>query len=123
MIETAGKLYEIETTDPFSSSSVMESGAVAYSHSGPFSAVPELPSSWLGVLSPVDTDRSTSHTSRIMVGDYVDHFAPRKRLAMKLLRLRQKAIAAGMCLLDADGVLEEVKRRRGEIEADETDLY
>ena len=123
MIETTNSPYEIETTDPFSLSSIMESGAAAYSHNGPFSPVAAVPSSWLSVLSPVDTDRSTSHASRVMVGDYTDAFSSRTRLTMKLLRLRQKAIDEGMHLLDADGVLEEVKRRRGEIETDETDLY
>lgn len=123
MIGTSGAIYEIETTDPFYSLSVMESEAAVYSHSRPFSPLPKGPPKWLIILSPVDTDRSTSHASVIRVGNDVDNFAPQERLAAKLLRLRQKAIDAGMRLLDADEVLEEVKRRRGEIEADETDLY
>ena len=122
-LETADILYEIETTNSFSSSSVMESRAAAYSHSVPFSTVAAMPSNWLSILFPVDTDRSTSHASRIMVGNYADAYALRTRLAMKLLGLRQKAIDEGMRLLDADEVLDEVKRRRGEIETDETDLY
>jgi len=123
MIETAGVMYEIETMDPFSSLSVMEFGAATYSQVIPFSTALKMPSKWLCVLSPVGTDRSTSHASVITVGDYIDEFALRTSLARKLLSLRQKAIDAGMRLLDADEVLEEVKRRRGEIEADETDLY
>ena len=123
MTETAGIMYEIEPTDTLSPWSVMESGAAAYLHCRPFSSVWEMPSMWFRVFSPVDTDKSTSHASMIMVGDYVDKFAPRTSLADKLLRLRQKAVDAGMRLLDADEVLEEVKRRRGEVGSDETDLY
>jgi hypothetical protein len=37
--------------------------------------------------------------------------------------LRSKAIAAGMLLLDEDEILEEVRRRRGEIEGDEADVH
>jgi hypothetical protein len=42
---------------------------------------------------------------------------------MRLATLRTRAIAAGMRLLTEDEVLEEVKRRRGEIEENEADLY
>jgi hypothetical protein len=44
-------------------------------------------------------------------------------LGRKLLDLRNRAIAAGIRLLTEDEVLEEVRRRRGEIEGDEKDLY
>jgi len=43
-------------------------------------------------------------------------FTPRTELGEKLLAIRNKAIAKGMKLLTEDEVLEEVKRRRGEIE-------
>jgi hypothetical protein len=50
-------------------------------------------------------------------------FMPRTDLGKKLLSLRNQAIARGMRLLTEDEVLEEVKRRRGEIEDGEADLY
>lgn len=42
-------------------------------------------------------------------------FVPRTALGMKLAYLRNRAITSGMRLLTEDEVLEEVKRRRGEL--------
>jgi len=39
-----------------------------------------------------------------------------------LASLRRRAVASGMRLLSEDEVLEEVRRRRGELENDEADL-
>ena len=37
---------------------------------------------------------------------------PKTELGKKLLKLRNQAIANGLTLLDADEIIEEVKRRR-----------
>ena len=49
-------------------------------------------------------------------------FIPRTELGKRLVALRNKAIATAMRLLDEKEILEEVRRRRGEIENDEADL-
>jgi len=50
-------------------------------------------------------------------------FAPRTRLGKRLAAIRNKAVQAGMKLLDEHEILEEVRRRRGELEIDETHLH
>lgn len=47
---------------------------------------------------------------------------PRTALGRRLIELRERAIAGGMKLLSEEEVIEEVKRRRGEIDEDETNL-
>ena len=42
-------------------------------------------------------------------------FTPRTKLGERLFALRAKAVHAGMKLLSEEEVLEEVKRRRGEL--------
>ena len=42
-------------------------------------------------------------------------FIPRTELVKRLFALRTKAVLAGMKLLSEEEVLEEVKRRRGEL--------
>jgi len=44
-----------------------------------------------------------------------DGFTPRTALGMKLMSLRNRAIASGMKLLSEDEILTEVRRRRGEL--------
>ena len=50
-------------------------------------------------------------------------FTPRTELGKRLSALRTKAVLAGMKLLSEEEVLEEVKRRRGELKENEKDLY
>ena len=50
-------------------------------------------------------------------------FSPRTELVKRLSALRTKAVLAGMKLLSEEEVLEEVKRRRGELKENEKDLY
>jgi hypothetical protein len=50
-------------------------------------------------------------------------FTPRTELGKRLLALRAKAVLAGMKLLSEEEVLEEVKRRRGELDENEKNLY
>ena len=45
-------------------------------------------------------------------------FTPRTELGKRLSVLRTKAVLGGMKLLSEDEVLEEVKRRRGELSAE-----
>ena len=42
-------------------------------------------------------------------------YQPKTPLGKKLMALRNQAIAKGLRLLDADGISEEIRRRRGEI--------
>ncbi|MEW6138772.1 MAG: hypothetical protein AB1733_11115 [Thermodesulfobacteriota bacterium] len=49
-------------------------------------------------------------------------FIPRTALGQKLASLRNRAIASGMKFLTENEVLEEVKRRRGELDIDEKDV-
>jgi hypothetical protein len=46
----------------------------------------------------------------------------RTPLGQRLMALRESAIAAGMRLMSEDEILEEVARRRGELQSNDTDL-
>jgi hypothetical protein len=74
------------------------------------------------VLPLRDEDMSYRSTKIIFL-EATEAFVPRTPLGKKLLSLRTRASAAGMRLLSADEVLEEVKRRRGELGGDEADVY
>jgi len=52
-----------------------------------------------------------------------EEYIPRTPLGKRLLEIRKRAIQAGMKLLSVDEILEEVRRRRGELKEDEEDLY
>lgn len=84
-----------------------------------FRAVPQ----WVDFVFPVGRERSTNQTTEGRTTEWVSGFIPRTDLAKRLVALRSKAIAAGMLLLDEDEILEEVRRRRGEIKGDEADLH
>lgn len=84
-----------------------------------FRAVPP----WVDFVLPVGRERSTNQTTEVRTTEWVGRFIPRTDLGKRLVALRSKAIAAGMLLLDEDEILEEVRRRRGEIEGDEADLH
>ena len=75
------------------------------------------------ILGPVAPGRSTSQATVVFLSRWKTEFTPRTEFGKRLYVLRKKAIAAGMKLLSAEEVLEEVKRRRGEMNADETDLH
>ena len=78
-----------------------------------------MPSHLVGVLLPEPQSQATEVTPT----EWGKGFGPRTALGMRLATLRTRAVAAGMRLLTEDEVLEEVKRRRGEIEDNEADLY
>lgn len=78
---------------------------------------------WIVFISPLEQERSTFQACRVTPSRWESDFVPRTALGKKLLDLRNRAIASGIRLLSEDEVLEEVRRRRGEIEGDEKDLY
>jgi hypothetical protein len=54
---------------------------------------------------------------RIIARDFTEKpsYRPVTALGKKLMDLRNQAIAKGLTLLDADEIIEEVSRRRGEV--------
>ena len=68
------------------------------------------------VIRPVEIEKSTYRSMNVFLSQWETVFSPRTKLGRRLHTLRTKAIAAGMKLLSEDEILEEVKRRRGEIE-------
>jgi hypothetical protein len=70
----------------------------------------------------VGQEKSTNEMSNVMPSDWETGNSPKTALGKRLLALRSKAISAGMKLLTEEEVLEEVKRRRGELEDDEANL-
>lgn len=78
---------------------------------------------WVVFSSPVEQGKSTCQATEIFSSRWETVFTPRTDLGKRLYALRIKAVIAGMELLSEEEVLEEVKRRRGEVENDETDLY
>lgn len=83
----------------------------------------QVPVHWIVFISPLEQERSTFQATQVTPCHWESDFVPRTALGKKLLDLRNRAIAAGIRLLTEDEVLEEVRRRRGEIEGDEKDLY
>lgn len=73
-------------------------------------------------IRPVGNEKSTWQLLNVFPFRLETVFIPKTDLGRRLYELRTKAAIAGMKLLSEDEVLEEVKRRRGEIENDETDL-
>jgi hypothetical protein len=49
-------------------------------------------------------------------------FIPKTALVKKLVDIRRRAIASGMKLLSSDEILDEIHRRRGEVEDYEANL-
>lgn len=74
-------------------------------------------------MSPVSREKGTTQVTKVISSKWETGFTPQTVLGKKLISLRNKAIAAGVQLLSEEEVLEEVKRRRGELEGDEADLY
>ncbi|GEM_PF-981022 len=78
---------------------------------------------WVNLVLPVREEDMSSRSTKVVFPEITEEFVPRTPLGRKLLSLRTRAIQAGMTLLSADEVLEELRRRRGEIEDDEANLY
>lgn len=74
-------------------------------------------------IRPVEKQTSTCQSIDVSLSDWETGFIPRSELGRKLYALRTKAVHAGMKLLSEEEVLEEVRKRRGEIVENEKDLY
>jgi len=78
---------------------------------------------WVIVVPSIGNETMSRSVIEISFPGVAEAFVPRTPLGKRLVALRRRAIQAGMKLLTEDEVLEEVRRRRGEIEDDEADLY
>lgn len=76
----------------------------------------------INFVPPLRDEDLTSRITEIVFPEATEAFIPRVPLGEKLRDLRTRAIKAGMELLNADGILEEVRRRRGELVDDEADV-
>ena len=81
------------------------------------------PHEWIEFILPISTAKMTSNATVVSLAEWESAYVPRTPLGKKLLALRAKAVSAGMEILSEDEVLEEVRRRRGGVEAGEADLY
>jgi len=103
------KLYKIGPTNAYDSAIIMR----------------EWMKDWIKIDSPIGREEIRSSLVKIsfLEAEVKDEFIPRTPLGEKLLSLRKKAIRAGVKLLTEEEVLEEIKRRRGELENNEADLH
>ncbi len=79
--------------------------------------------SWIIKVVPVSRNDDSCQVTKINLHSGSQTFIPRTALGKKLMLLRQRAIASGMKLFDEDEVLEETKRRRGELGSDDTNIH
>jgi len=77
---------------------------------------------WVNLVPGVREEDLSFCNTEIVFPEATEVFVPRTPIGEKLLSLRVRAIQAGMTLLSADGVLEEVRRRRGKFADDEADV-
>jgi hypothetical protein len=77
----------------------------------------------INFIMPVEKKISTCQSTKVSLSEWEPVFTPRTDLGKRLYALRAKAMVSGIRLLSEEEVLEEVKRRRGELEEDEKDLY
>jgi len=65
----------------------------------------------------IEASSSSSPVCDIILWDRTEKpkYQPRTILGARLMAIREQAIAKGLRLLDADEVIEEMRRRRGEI--------
>jgi hypothetical protein len=78
---------------------------------------------WVELRLPLPDEDISCRSTEIGFLHRPKAFVPRTALGRKLIALRTRAIKEGMRLLSADEILEEVKRRRGELGGDEADVY
>ncbi|MBI5197839.1 MAG: hypothetical protein HZA19_04430 [Nitrospirae bacterium] len=78
---------------------------------------------WITFVLPIAKKESSCQVTEVSLQSEQTVFIPRTALGGKLLALRNRAIESGIKLFTEDEVLEEVRRRRGEIEDNETDVY
>lgn len=77
---------------------------------------------WVNFVLPLREEDMSYRSTEIIFPEVIEAFVPRTPLGRKLLSLRIQAIQAGMKLLSVDEVLEEVRKRRGELEDNEADV-
>ena len=104
----------ITVTPPSASSSVNETTETRRHAEGTFVLMVEPSGPSHGTASCWTVAWTTSQNTKGAVS--------RSPLGRRLAALRDRAIRSGMKLLTADEVLEEVRRRRGEFDADEADV-
>ena len=65
----------------------------------------------------IEASGSSFPVCQITARDFTEKpsYRPKTALGKKLMDLRNQAIAKGLTLLDADEIIEEVSRRRGEV--------
>ena len=65
----------------------------------------------------IEASGSSFPACRITARDFTEKhkYQPKTALGERLMALRNQAIAKGLTLLDADEIIEEVRRRRGEV--------
>jgi len=78
---------------------------------------------WISFVLPLGLEEGSCQITEVISLGEQKEFVPRTAFGRKLLSLRKRAIASGMQLLSEDEVLEEVRRRRGETNNDEKDVY
>jgi hypothetical protein len=66
---------------------------------------------------PIKVSGSSFPACRITARDFTEKpsYRPKTALGERLMALRNQAIAKGLTLLDPDEIIEEVRRRRGEV--------
>lgn len=78
-------------------------------------------SSWINYSFPIGEEKVSGKITEVVLVE-PRKFVPRTPLGERLFFLRRRAINSGLRLLSADEVLEEVRRRRGELEDNVEDL-
>lgn len=73
-------------------------------------------------IRPEKAESASYRRSGELSAEALSSFVPKTELGKKLLEIRMRAIAKGMKLLTTDEILEEVRRRRGELEDEDADL-
>lgn len=104
------------------SSGVIFSPAYGMSERPEGEAVPIKESSWIHFVFPVGQEKGSSQICKVVSPGEPGEFVPRTALGRRLAALRRRAVASGLRLLSEDEVLEEVRRRRGELKVDDTDV-
>jgi hypothetical protein len=83
---------------------------------GPNSSASAIPQQRL-CYNAIEASGSSFPVCRITTRDFTEKpsYRPKTALGERLMALRNQAIVKGLTLLDADEIIEEVLRRRGEV--------
>lgn len=80
-------------------------------------------SQWITYGIPLGEEEMSTQITKVLFLTETREYFPRTELGKRLMMLRNRAIDSGMLLLSEDEVLEEVMRRRGELDYDKTHIY